>query len=82
MGLFFYYIKKRWILSSSLFLIIVYIILGLQGLPTADDSYALVAYQHYFSDPTSSYYLFDRYLTALIGGIWNELFGGGGHFCV
>ena len=63
------------IILSSL---IYHAIIGLQGFDMADEGWSLTGHQQIFNDPESVEYLFLYYLTHLIGGVWNYLFGWGG----
>lgn len=62
------------IISSLIF----HAIIGLQGFDMADEGWSLTGYQQIFNDPESIEYLFLYYLTYIIGGVWNCLFGWGG----
>lgn len=65
----------------TLFIIItslLYFILGIQGFDMMDEGWCATAYQQVFNEPESVQYLFMYYLSLLIGGIWNYLFGWGG----
>lgn len=63
------------IILSSL---IYHALVGIQGFDMADEGWSLTAHQQIFNDPESIEYLFLYYLSYLIGGIWNILFGWGG----
>jgi hypothetical protein len=49
-----------------------------QGIDFTDTGFELVYFQQIFSDPASVSYWFHLWLTNVIGGIWNILFGWGG----
>lgn len=53
-------------------------IIGIQGFDMADEGFSLTAYQQVFQAPESVEYLFLWYLTNVVGGLWNLLFGWGG----
>lgn len=53
-------------------------IVGLQGFDIADEGWSMTAFQQVFSDPQSVEYLFMYYLTNIVGGLWELLFGRAG----
>ena len=52
--------------------------IGIQGFDIADEGWSMTGYQQIFNSPESVEYLFLYYLTNIVGGIWNYLFGWGG----
>lgn len=50
-------------------------IIGLQGFDMCDEGWVLTAYQQIFEHPLSAEYQFLYYNGALVGGVWNILFG-------
>ena len=61
--------------GMTLFAVIYYLLISLQGLDFADEGFSLTFYQNIFSHPADVEYLFLYYITGLIGGIWEMLFG-------
>lgn len=61
--------------SMALFAVIYYLLISLQGLDFADEGFSLTFYQNIYTHPADVEYLFLYYLTGLIGGIWEMLFG-------
>lgn len=74
------YIDRHWIAITSLILLIYYLLMSLQGFDLTDEGFVLVAYQNFFDDYTYANYMNGMYMTALIGGIWEKLFGFGGWY--
>ena len=58
--------------------VLVQLALAFQGLDVCDDGFAATFYQQFFNDPDSVEYNFVYWLSGLIGGIWYNLFPGGG----
>jgi hypothetical protein len=56
------------------------LILSLQGFDLCDEGWVLSSYQQIYSCPETCEYYFLYYLSALVGGLWNSLFGCGGYF--
>ena len=65
---------------TALFAVIYYMLVALQGLDYADEGFSLTFYQQIFSHPEDVEYLFLYYLTGLLGGVWELLFGGWGNY--
>ena len=55
-----------------------HLIIGAQGFDMLDEGWSLTGFQQTFSDPESVGYQFLYYLTDVVGGAWNLLFGRGG----
>lgn len=55
-----------------------HLVVGLQGFDMADEGWSMTGFQQIFNDPQSVEYLFLYYLTNIVGGVWNVLFGWGG----
>ncbi len=70
--------NKQFLCLYLFFIFLLNCILGLQGFDMMDEGWCATAYQQVFNDPESVQYLFMYYLSLLIGGIWNYLFGWGG----
>ena len=60
------------------FTMLYHAIVGAQGFDMFDEGWSLTGFQQIFNDPESVEYLFLYYLTNLVGGMWNSLFGWGG----
>ena len=58
--------------------ILVQLALAFQGLDVCDDGFAATFYQQFFNDADSVEYNFVYWLSGLVGGLWYELFPGGG----
>lgn len=65
---------------TALFAVAYYLIVALQGLDYADEGFSLTFYQQIFSHPEDVEYLFLYYLTGLLGGVWESLFGQWGNY--
>ncbi len=70
--------ENRFILITLLLVFIIISLLGLQGFDMCDEGWVLTGYQQIFAAPESVEYMFLYYLTQLLGGVWNKLFGFGG----
>lgn len=57
---------------------LLYLVVGVQGFDMCDEGWVLTGFQQIFNDPKSVQYLFLYYLSTLVGGVWNSLFGDGG----
>lgn len=66
--------------STALFAIVYFLLISLQGLDYADEGFSLTFYQNFYTHPADVEYLFLYYLTGLIGGVWEILFGGLGTY--
>ena len=64
---------KRWFLL--IFVCLVYVVLGLQGLDMTDEGWVLSGYQQIYEAPESVSYLFLYYNAIAVGGIWQLLLG-------
>lgn len=71
---------RRAMWSATVFTIAYYLLLSLQGLDFADEGFSLTFYQNFFSHPADVEYLFLYYLTGIIGGTWELLFGSWGTY--
>jgi hypothetical protein len=67
---------KRWV--GITFLGVLYFLLGLQCFDRFDEGLIMSCSQQFFSAPESISSFFSCYLTVLVGGIWDQLFGWGG----
>jgi hypothetical protein len=67
---------KRW--TGITLLGVLYFLLGLQGFDRFDEGLIMSCSQQFFSAPESVSSFFSCYLTILVGGIWDQLFGWGG----
>lgn len=54
------------------------LVYNIQGIDFTDTGFALTYFQQIFNDPSSISYFFNIWLTNIIGGVWNSLFGWGG----
>ena len=68
------YVGTLLVLTSLLY----HAIIGIQGFDIADEGWSMTGFQQIFNAPESVEYLFMYYLTNLVGGLWNILFGWGG----
>ncbi len=57
---------------------VYHLIVGLQGFDMYDEGWSLTGFQQIFEAPESVEYLFLYYLTNIVGGLWNIIFGFGG----
>ena len=71
---------RRCMWGTALFAVIYYLVVSLQGFDFADEGFSLTFYQNIFSHPADVEYLFLYYLTGLIGGLWELLFGSFGNY--
>ena len=71
-------VNRHWkiILLTGLFLYLL--IISMQSVTLTDEGFYLSSYQTFFPDPNSNGYFFMYYLSMLIGGIWEQIVGGGG----
>lgn len=65
--------RCRWILT--VFAVVWFLAVSLQGLDFADEGFSLTFYQNIFTHPDDVEYQFLYYLPGLLGGIWNVFFG-------
>lgn len=65
--------RCKW--GMVVFAFVYYLLISLQGLDYADEGFSLTFYQNIFTHPADVEYLFLYYLTGLIGGVWEILFG-------
>ncbi len=61
-------------------IVCIQFILAFQGFDVCDDGFVLTGYQQIFNAPESVEYNFVYWLSTIIGGLWYELFPGGGVF--
>ena len=66
---------RRCMWGMTAFAVIYYLIVSLQGIDFADEGFSLTFYQNIYTHPADVEYLFLYYLTGVIGGIWEILFG-------
>ena len=78
--LFSYWLDYRWIVFSSLLILLYLLGVSLQGFDLTDEGYVLYSYQNIFKAPECVGYTFGTYLTGFVGGIWELLFGSGGWY--
>lgn len=71
---------RRSMWGMVLFAVIYYLIVSLQGFDFADEGFSLTFYQNIYTHPADVEYLFLYYLTGLIGGAWEWLFGSLGNY--
>ena len=74
------FVNRFWIVLTGGFLFVITLLLSLQGFDLTDEGYVLVAYQNIFVDSQYAGYMFGTYLTAIVGGVWEKLFGWGGWY--
>ena len=68
--------NNRW----GFFCILLYgLLVGFQGFDLCDEGWTMTAYQQIFICPQSVEYNFLYYVTLLVGGLWEKLFGWGGY---
>ena len=65
-------------LLLAAFSMIYHAVVGVQGFDMYDEGWSLTGFQQIFEAPDSVEYLFLYYLTNIVGGLWNEVFGWGG----
>ncbi|WP_115461665.1 glycosyltransferase family 39 protein [Winogradskyella aurantiaca] len=70
--------NKKAVGFTFLGVILIQLVLAFQGLDVCDDGFAATFYQQFFNDADSVEYNFVYWLSGLVGGIWYELFPGGG----
>ena len=58
--------------------VFVQLLLAFQGFDVCDDGFVLTFYQQIFSNPESVEYNFLYWFSGIIGGLWYQLFEGGG----
>lgn len=71
---------RRCMWGMTLFAVVYYLLISLQGFDFADEGFSLTFYQNIFTHPSDVEYLFLYYLSGLIGGIWEVLFGNWGNY--
>lgn len=67
--------KQKYIGGAFLIGILYRLLMGLQGIDTTDMGFCMTFYQNIFSHPETMTFHFNYYLTGLIGGLWQLLFG-------
>ncbi len=70
--------NKKSIYLAFLIPIIFRLIMGTQGVDSTDVGFCNTFYQAIFNTPDANEFNFIYYLTGLLGGIWENLFGGFG----
>ncbi|WP_411767747.1 hypothetical protein [Winogradskyella sp. A3E31] len=73
-----HWIKNKPFIVVLACVIFIQLILAFQGFDVCDDGFALTFYQQFFNDPSSVEYNFVYWLSGLFGGLWYQLFQGGG----
>lgn len=73
-------IEQHWIAFTGVIILIYCLLLSIQGFDLTDEGYVLVGYQNFFDDHLYASHLNGFYLTGLVGGIWEKLFGFGGWY--
>ena len=69
-------IKNQKYIGVAFLIGIVYrLLMGLQGIDNVDTGFCMTFYQNFFTHPESMPFYFNYYLTGLIGGVWQLLFG-------
>ena len=66
---------RRCMWGITIFAVIYNLLISLQGIDFADEGFSLTFYQNIYTHPADVEYLFLYYLTGLIGGLWELLFG-------
>jgi len=69
---------KKYLFITFGILFVYMFILALQGFDLCDEGFVLTFYQQIFHAPETVEYQFLYYLSGLVGGVWNMLFGSGG----
>lgn len=59
-------------------IILVQLMLGFQGVDVCDDGFVLTFYQQIYNNPSCVEYNFVYWFSGVIGGVWYELYPGGG----
>jgi hypothetical protein len=67
--------EKKYIAAAFLIGIIYRLLMSLQGIDSIDMGFCMTFYQNIFNHPEAMTFYFNYYLTGLIGGVWNLLFG-------
>ena len=68
--------KERKYVGGAFLIGIVYrLLMSLQGIDSADLGFCMTFYQNFFRHPEAITFYFNYYLTGLIGGLWQLLFG-------
>lgn len=68
----------RFVILLALTAAVYHLIVGIQGFDMYDEGWSLTGFQQIFEAPESVEYLFLYYLTNIVGGGWNIVFGFGG----
>ncbi len=71
---------RRCMWITTLSAVVYYLLISLQGFDFADEGFSLTFYQNFYSHPADVEYLFLYYLTGMIGGAWELLFGSLGNY--
>ena len=66
--------EQKYIGGAFLIGIIYRLLMGLQGIDSADIGFRMTFYQNIFTHPDAMHFYFNYYLTGLVGGIWYQLF--------
>ena len=69
---------KKYLFVTFGILFVYMFIIALQGFELTDEGFVLTFYQQIFHAPQTVEYNFLYYLSSLVGGVWNILFGFGG----
>lgn len=71
---------RRCMWGMTLFTIVYYLLISLQGFDFADEGFSLTFYQNIYKHPNDVEYMFLYYLTGVAGGIWEMIFGNIGNY--
>lgn len=66
--------------GTAIFAVIYYLLISIQGFDFADEGFSLTFYQNFYTHPADVEYLFLYYLTGIIGGTWEMVFGALGNY--
>lgn len=67
--------QQKYIGGAFLIGITYRLLMGLQGIDSVDMGFCMTFYQNIFTHPDAMPFYFNYYLTGLIGGVWQLLFG-------
>ena len=67
--------KTRYAIAAFAVGIVYRLLMGLQGIDTTDMGFCMTFYQNIFTHPEGLTFYFNYYLTGLVGGLWQLLFG-------
>lgn len=70
--------RKTYVIGVFIVGIFYRLLMGLQGFDAIDMGHCMTFYQNIFTRPDAMPFYFNIYLTGVVGGLWNMLFGGWG----